>query len=182
MEKYDRDKERYYYASKPQIRKYDYIPNGMLRISAYRDSFIRDTNKAGVELRTGEVLIALYMQSEDSKNERIAREEAQRKAEEETRLREQQREQYNQEVDNLEILLNKANDYAIASRIREYITAVEKNAVLNDEDTMEGIAWAKAKADWYDPLVSAKDPIFGDRDHGDDEKNKHPVKKRYWGY
>ncbi len=182
MEKYDRDKERYYYASKPQIRKYDYIPNGMLRISAYRDSFIRDTNKAGVELRTGEVLIALYMQSEDSKNERIAREEAQRKAEEETRLREQQREQYNQEVDNLEILLNKTNDYAIASRIREYITAVEKNAVLNDEDTMEWIAWAKAKADWYDPLVSAKDPIFGERDHGDDEKNKHPVKKRYWGY
>lgn len=177
-----RDKERYHYASQPQVRKYDYIPNGMLRISAYRDSYIRDTNKAGIELRVGELLIALYMQSEDSKKERIAREEAQRKAEEEKRLREQRREQYNQEIDDLEILLNEASDYAIATKIREYIAAVERNAVLDDEDTIEWIAWAKAKADWYDPTVSAKDPIFGERNHGDDEKNKHPVKKGYWNY
>ena len=175
-----RKEERYFYAPQPQIRKYDYIPNGQFRFSAYRNSYIRDTEKENVELRTGDLLIALYMQSEDSRKERIEREEAQRKREEEERLRKLRREQYNQEVQNLDNLLNEANDYAMASRIRSYVAAVERNAAQDNEETIKWIAWAKAKADWYDPTVSAEDPVFGKRDHGADEKNKHPVKKQNW--
>ena len=76
--------------------------------------------------------------------------------------------------------MNEANEYAMASRIRSYVAAVERNAAQDNEETIKWIAWAKSKADWYDPTVSSEDPVFGKRDHGADEKNKHPVKKQNW--
>ena len=38
--------------------------------------------------------------------------------------------------------------------------AVESSPEL-DAKTLDWIAWAKAKADWYDPTVAATDPLFG---------------------
>ena len=181
LDQYEKERQRYSFASKLQIRKYDYIPNGILTVSAYKNGYIRDTNKKGIESRIGEILIALFMQSEASRHERLAREEAKRKQEEEKRLREIKREQYNQEVERLEILLNETNDYSIACRIREYVAAVEKKGNLSKE-MIDWISWARAKADWYDPTVSAEDPIFGERSHGDEEKDKHPTKKGFWSY
>ncbi len=71
------------YAYEPKFRKYDYIPNGKLRIVTFGDNFIRDTSTSGIEDRIGEVLLALYLQSESVRIEREKREEAKRKAEEE---------------------------------------------------------------------------------------------------
>ena len=181
LDQYEKERQRYSFVSKPQIRKYDYIPNGKLTIAAYKNTYIRDTNQKGIESRIDEMLIALFMQSEASRHDRLAREEAKRRQEEEKRLREIKREQYNQEVDRLEILINETNDYAIACRIREYVAAVEKKGNLSKEMNA-WISWARAKADWYDPTVSAEDPIFGKRSHGDEENDKNPTKKGFWGY
>ena len=176
LEKYEQEKKRSHYAWEPKFRKYDYIPNGKLRIGAYGDSFFRDSSTTIVENRIGEILLALYMQSEEVRIEREKREEAQRKAEEEKRQKELRLQRYNEEIDKTQALTNEALDFETACRIRAYIAAVESKPDL-DEQTLEWIAWAKAKADWYDPTVSANDPMFGKRKHSADEKEKNPVKK-----
>ena len=115
-------------------------------------------------------MLALYLQSEDVRIEREKREEAKRKAEEE------RRQKYNDEVDKLQALNNAARDYETACRIRAYIAAVESTPEPDDE-TLDWIAWAKAKADWYDPAAAATDPLFGKRNHSDDPNSKTPTKK-----
>ncbi len=175
VDKYEQEKRRYSYAYEPKFRKYDYLPNGKLRIAAYGESYIRDTNVAGIEERIGEVLIALFLQSEDVRIEREKREEAQRKAEEEKRKKELRRQQYNDEIDKLQVLVNQASDYEIACKIRAYIAAVMQQELAAER--IEWITWAKAKADWYDPIVAAEDPVFRKRNHGADSKDQAPEKK-----
>ena len=62
-----------------------------------------------------------------------------------------------------------------------YIAAVESSPEL-DSETLDWIAWAKAKADWYDPTVAAADPLFGKRNHSADPNSKTPTKKSSYFY
>lgn len=66
-DKIKRDK----WASKPNIRKYDYVYNGKLRIVFSEQKYIRDGENEKIEDRLGDVLIKLYEISEDV---RVARE------------------------------------------------------------------------------------------------------------
>lgn len=59
------------WASKPNIRKYDYVYNGRLRIVFSDQKYIRDSESEKIEDRLGDILIKLYEISED---ERVARE------------------------------------------------------------------------------------------------------------
>ncbi len=77
------------WASKPNIRKYDYIFNGKLKVSILNNKYFRDSEKVKIESRLGDMLIDLYEQSEIVKKKREADEEAKRKREEEIRLREE---------------------------------------------------------------------------------------------
>ena len=181
IEKYEKEKKRYGFAYEPTFRKNDYIPTGKLRIAAYRERFIRDNDTVGVEEHIGEILLDLYLQSEDIKIEREKQEEAKRKEEEERRQRELYRQKYNDEVAKLEALTNAAHDYETACRIRAYIAAVESTPEL-DADTLDWITWAKAKADWYDPTVAATDSVFGKRNHSADQNAKTPTKKSSFYY
>lgn len=160
LERYEKDKKRYSYTSEPKFRKYDYLPTGRLTFSACRGSYVRDSDAAGLESRVGELLIGLYKESENIRIEREAKEEAKRKAEEVALQKELQRQRYNNEVDRLAALKNEAEDYQIACKIRAYVSAVESKPDL-DQSQIEWIAWAKAKADWYDPTVKKEDSIFG---------------------
>ncbi|MBQ6076396.1 MAG: hypothetical protein IJK86_09655 [Lachnospiraceae bacterium] len=182
VERYEREKKSSLYVYEPRFRKYDYIPTGKLRISAYGKSFFRDTGNSVVEEQIGNILVSLYLQSEDERIEREKREEEQRKIEEEKRRKELQRQKYNNEVDLLQELTNKASDYEAACKIRAFIAAVEEKPDP-DKNTLEWIRWAKAKADWLDPSVGMADPIFGLRNHGANQEKKDPVKKSpyyYW--
>ena len=180
LERYEKEKPRYSYASEPKFRKYDYIPTGKLRIAARENGFVRDSTTAGIEERIGEILLLLYIQSEEARIAREKREEAKRKAEEEARQKELRKQRYNEEVDRLQFLNNEANDFDMACKIRAYVAAIEAKPDL-DASTLAWIEWAKAKADWYDPAVSAADPLFGKRNHGAEPRVKDPVKKGlYW--
>ena len=74
-------------------------------------------------------------------------------------------------------LQNQAEDYAVACKIRALIAAVEAKGT-DSEATKEWIAWATAKADWFDPTVAAKDPFFGMRDHRESKDKKQLTEKR----
>lgn len=91
-----------------------------------------------------------------------------RKQEEERRTMEEKKKRYNIEVEKTKALLNQAEDYDIACKIRAMVAAAEERGNANTE----WIAWAKAKADWYDPMVAAKDTCFGWRKHKDSAEKK----------
>ena len=129
-------------------------------------------------MRLGEILLDLFRESETVRIEREEREAEQRRKEEEARQRELRRQRKIQEITRFKALENEAEDYEKACTIRAYISAIESDSTLSAEKE-EWIAWAKAKADWLDPLVSAVDPFFGQRQHDKDEEYKQP-KISYW--
>lgn len=133
------------WASKPNIRKYDYIFNGKLRICIRQSRYFRDSEKEKVESRLGDMLIELYEESEVVRKNREAYEKEKRRESEEKRLREERRNRYNEEVDKTAALTNMAQDYDIACKIRAYINELEPKVDMEDEKTAEFIDWAKKK-------------------------------------
>ncbi|SHI18808.1 hypothetical protein SAMN02745823_03168 [Sporobacter termitidis DSM 10068] len=187
--KYEEERKRYSWATKPQIRKYDHVFNGKLSLTVNGQRNFRDCKSYILEERLGDIMIELYEAAEAIKMARIAREEAERKAreareeaerrrQEEERRKEERRKRYNAEVDRTLALTNLAKDYDTACNIRRYIAVVEASGPPSSETT-EWIEWAKAKADWYDPMVAKEDDFFGKRKHEKDAKSK---KLKHDGY
>lgn len=176
--KYEEERKRYSYASRPNIRKYDHNYNGRLSITVYNLKNFRDCKSYVVEDRLGDILILMYETSNILRKEREAREEAERKREEEERLREERRNRYNEEVDRTIALTNLAEDHDTACKIRHYISAVEASKDL-DEKTLSWIEWAKAKADWFDPTIAREDELLGKRDHEEDADQKELENTRH---
>jgi hypothetical protein len=165
LRKYEEDKKRYSWASKPNLRKYDYMFNGQLciNINQNRNKRFRDTKSSILENQLGFILIEMYEASEIIQKEREAREEERCKREEAERLREERRERHMIEVERTVALTNMAQDYALACKIREYVSALESSRNLAEED-IQWIDWAKKKADWYDPIIAREDEILGKRE------------------
>ncbi len=169
------------WTSKPNIRKYDYIFNGKLKISILKNKYFRDSEKVKIESRLGDMLIDLYEESEVVRKKREVDEEAQRKRDEEKRLREEREIRYSEEADKTIALTNIAQDYDMACKIRAYIEALELRVDLSDETTAEWIDWANKKADWFDPVIAREDELFGQREHEKSEEQKALKKSRsYW--
>ena len=161
--KYNDDIKNHRWASKPQIRKYDKVYNGKLRIVFGERSYIRDNDSEKLEDRLGDILVTLYEKAEENRIVREAREEAERKRVEEERRREENRQRKEQEIRLVKELVNKAEDYRIAKEIREYIQAMIDSG--NEDITPEWIEWALKKADWYDPSIATEDEYLGKRQH-----------------
>lgn len=87
--------------------------------------------------------------------------DAAHKYEEERKRKEEHRRLYNEEVAKTNELLNQVDDYEIACKIRAMVAVEERKGTADTE----WIAWAKAKADWFDPTVAASDKFFGRRNH-----------------
>lgn len=175
--KYEEDRRRYSYASKPNIRKYDYPYNGKLTFTVQGKKTFRDCKSYAVEERLGAIVIALYEASDIVRQEREVREETERQRQNEARRREERRERYNLEVEKTNALINAAEDYKIACKIRAYVAAVETYGEL-DDNKQAWIAWAKKKADWYDPVMAFDDEILGVRKHEEKASSKE-LEKSY---
>lgn len=180
--RYEDERKRYSWASKPQIRQYDQVFNGRIRIVFGEKSYIRDSEKEKLEERLGDILISLYEKSEENRIDRERREEEQRRRDEEARRQEELRKRKENEIKLTKELVNKAEDYRIASEIRSYINAMIESG--NEEATSEWIEWARQKADWYDPTVACEDEYLGKREHGkskeDKDLDKIPVRRSGW--
>jgi hypothetical protein len=67
-----------------------------------------------------------------------------------------------QEKENFKMLLVNADRYDQAERLRRYVQKVEE--VSDSIVQKQWLNWARAKINWMDPLVNAKDEIFTDYD------------------
>lgn len=181
MLKYQEDKKRGGYAYEPRVRKYDYPFNGKLSLRLCNNRTFRDSKSCQLEERLGEVLVALYEASESVRVERLAREEAERKREEERILKKKKIDRYNEEVKQTLFLLNEAVDFEKAERIRKYVEAATKseNRIKYSDEWIE---WAKKKADWFDPTVAVSDEFFGEREHFKNEEAKIIKEKSSFWY
>lgn len=169
--KYEEEKSKHSWASKPNIRKYDYAYNGKISLSVGEEKSFRDGKSYVVEDRLGDILVLLYEASNTLRIQREAREAAEQKRKEEERQRDARRERYNLEVERTNALANESEDFEIARKIRAYISAVEQKEELTEEE-VSWIVWAKQKADWYDPTIKRKDEFLGTRKHSQDGGQK----------
>lgn len=160
------------WAREPRIRKYDHIYNGTLSLGINGKRKFRDSKAGPVEECLGEALIAIFYCINEVKLAREERKEAERKQEEERLRQEEIRKRHNEEVAKTNALVNQADDFEIATKIRAMTAAAEANGFASGE----WIAWAKAKAkaDWYDPLIAATDEYFGKRNHKEATEKKEP--------
>ncbi len=175
LEKYEKDRIRNPYTQEPYIPKEDYLFNGELLFRAKKYSYIKDKSGDPIEEHLFEMFMQLIQKSEIIRKKRLAEEEKERKRIEEKRLRDLPITTYNSEVDDLKGLLNYANDFDIARRIRRFVNHLEESR--NTTENAEFISWAREKADWYDPTISRMDEILGARNHDSDpipEKRKVP--------
>ena len=180
---YEDEVKHNHWASKPRIRMYDYVFNGKIRIIFGDKNSISDSGKEKLEDRLGDIFIKLYEKSEENRIDRERREEEQRRREEEAKRQEELRERKELEIAHTKELVNKADDYRIASEIRAYIEAVIESGT--EGATSEWVEWARKKADWYDPTIARKDEYLGRRDHGKnkDEKDLDSLSvRRRWNW
>lgn len=177
--KYNDAIKYHHYASKPQIRQYDHVYNGKLRIVFGDHKYIRDKANEKLEDCLGDILIAIYEKAEEKRIAREQREEAQRKREEEWRRQEAIKQRKELEITKTKELVNIVQDYMLAYDIRAYIAAVENS---NGEIDKDWIEWAKRKADWYDPIIALEDDFLGKREHGKSKEEKDFEKKTYNPY
>lgn len=177
---YNDNIKRHLWASKPKIRKYDYIYNGKLRIVFSDGEYIKDTAVEKLEDRLGDVLLRVYEKSNDARIQRERWEEEERRRKEEARRAEALKKRKKEEIQRTKALLNQAEDYRIACDIRRYIDEITRQKDMTPE-LSQWIEWAKKKADWYDPVVALEDEYLGKRDHSKSKEEKafDYVKPRY---
>lgn len=165
------------YASKPQIRKYDYFYNGKLRVKFENGCYIRDNEHQKLEDRLEDIIIELYGISEEHRILREKREEEHRKYLEEKRQAEQRAARIEEERTHTQALINEAKDHQIACEIRKYVDSV-KHTVKMSEKLTKWVEWAEKKADWFDPITAREDEYLGKREHALAEEEKQLVKLR----
>ena len=169
---YEDNKKRNNYAYKPNIKKYDYVYDGKLKITFEIRNYIKETDKLKLEDRLGDIIIKLYQISEITRIERKKLEEQRRKEEEERKIRTDFNNRKKEEAIRTIKLINNADDYQLASKIRNYINAIESEGNL-DEETKEWIKWANKKANWIDPTINEIDELLGIRNHEKSEEDKN---------
>jgi len=169
----ERAQKRYWQSSRsggsvgyPTIPRYDFAPTDALTIEVGRwplKSSWKDTQRTRLEQRLSRVasdIIDLARQTNAKELEEARRKEAHRRAlahyETLTKRRADEAERFKQ----LEL---HATNWERATRLRDYATAVEREAVANGRlsaEQVDWLSWARAKADWVDPLVQVSDPIL----------------------
>ncbi len=176
--KYNDEIKRQSYASKPNIRKYDYIPNGIFRIKMPNGKYIKDTKSNKLENMIPEIVLLFYQCYFEIRNRREAWEEAQRIREEEKQKARLLQEHIDQEKKKTREFLNIISDYKLANEIRKFVDALKKSSQA-DRETIE---WMSRKADWIDPTISAEDELLGKREHQktNDEKDKFLREEKYY--
>lgn len=84
------------------------------------------------------------------------------------------------ELNDFKDTLQKATRWHKANNLRNYINEIESRMYANSndhEDITNWLAWARSKADWYDPFIEKEDPLLTNMDK--DTLSIKPPSKKY---
>ncbi|SOZ24701.1 conserved hypothetical protein [Cupriavidus taiwanensis] len=150
----------------PTIPRYDFSPTGVLTIEVGRwpsRSSWKDTPRTRLEQRLSGVvagILDLARQTHEKQQEEARRKEAHQRA---VTHYEFLRRRLTEEVERFKQLESHATNWERAARLRDYASAVEEQAAAAgglSSEQVDWLSWARAKADWLDPLVRVSDPIL----------------------
>lgn len=152
-------------ASYPSIPQHDYTPTGTLTIEVGRwpSRKWNDTPRTQLERRLGEVVGGVIVLARDlhaKEQEEARRKEAHRLA---VVRYEFLTARHAHEVARFKQLETDATNWERAARLRAFADAKERLLLAEGELTTDQagwLAWARAKADWLDPLVLVSDAIL----------------------
>mgnify|MGYP001225346610 CR=1 FL=1 len=150
-------------------RSRKYFPSDILTFRMWIDFRFRQkvwgTGKYTIEELLPEILATLELLAQKEIQERIEREKRWKEQEERERIEKEIRERIENEYKQFKKLFRQANLLHKANTLREYVKTVEAHAMQNGEmteDLINWIIWAKNKIDWFDPLITKKDPVLDD--------------------
>ena len=143
----------------------DKVPTGEFAIKFGRYSREKEFSDGKLKLEDclAQILafLELYAENEIIRNEEIRVYHLKR--EEEEKIRKAHEEKKKNELAKFNKLISNSNRFEQTEKIRNYINAVEKIAIANnnlDEELKNWIIWAKEKTEWYDPLINKYDELL----------------------
>lgn len=126
-----------------------------------------------LEFQLQNIISKLEMKSIEEKEYRQRIEKGWAEQRDQERLRKEAEALRANEISEFKKLLLKSKRWKKTVDLRNYLDAYENNAIQKGnltEDKIKWLAWARKKADWYDPEIEAKDELLENIDR--DELNK----------
>lgn len=149
----------------PDIPRYDYTPTGVLtlQVGHWPSKSWRDTPKTALEARLGIVVAGVVELSQE-----IFTREQEEKRRREAHARAVERYEFlmarrADETAKFEQFEKDASNWERSARLHAFADAVEQEAARTGSlsaEQLEWLAWARAKADWLNPLVKVSDPVL----------------------
>lgn len=134
---------------------------GWRRIKEFMDG------KNTLEEMLPDILAHLEYRGQKEKEERIQREISWAKQKELERIRKEVEARKKQELDDVKNLFNESTTWHKSTILNNFIKEVEKRAIDTNtltEELQNWLAWAKQKADWYNPFIKKADEFLTDND------------------
>jgi hypothetical protein len=144
------------------------LPTGMFYLKL--DSYPRKEWKDGrltLEAQLPGIVTRLEIQGKELLEEQLKWKKIRMQREEQERIERELQEQKEKQLLDFKRLLQKASRWQRTIMLRSYIDAKEKNAIADNtvsEELSSWLAWARDKADWYDPQIEKEDEWLKDVD------------------
>ncbi|WP_340111966.1 hypothetical protein [Maribellus mangrovi] len=155
-----------------------YEPKGTLAI--FVDRWVNTEYKDGkqqLEDQLSRIVAVIELRGEESRIRREQREEEERQIEIRRQKHEEREDKMDAELVSFRSLLLDSQRWHKAENLRNYINRYEEKALKNDVKLQDWLAWARRKADWYDPFIEAEDNLLYDVDRELLKRNRIPFDK-----
>lgn len=132
--------------------------------------------KLSLEEQLSKIIAQLELSGQEWKELRQKQKKEKEEREERERLQKEFEKRQEEDLIKFKEMLSSATRWHKASNLRNYINAVEENAIKSSGISIvlkNWLEWAKKKADWYDPFVETNDELLTDID-----KNTLAIPKR----
>lgn len=157
----------------------EYRPKGILafQVGTYHDKEWKD-GAILIEEMLSKIIARLELIAQEQKERELHWKREREIREEQERIRKEHEKRKENDLLNFKNTLLKSSRWHKAVNLRNYIDEVEAKAKaenkLNDE-LQSWLAWARGKADWYDPFTETPDELLQDIDR----ETLEPIKKPY---
>lgn len=142
------------------------VPSGIIAFEmgkSYWKREWREFTSKPLETKLSNIIASLELKAKKQIEERIEREKWHIVNEKKRKIEEAKKARLQEEVNKFKHLKENAKRWQESVEIRNYIQAVETNAINKNTLTNElkvWINWAKEKADWYDPIIQKEEDLF----------------------
>lgn len=143
-------------------------PTGLLcfKMGRYGDKEWKDS-KLTLEEQLPQIIARLEIEGKELRERTLRWEKQRAEDKEKKRIAKELEQRQEQELSNFKAILKEASRLHQATVMRNYLDKVEAYAIENNNLTdklKEWLAWARKKADWYDPLIEIEDELLSNVD------------------